>query len=394
VKRLCVLGFLCVLVVEVSAQMDFRQASGIPRPVDDLPPGTVSVRVIRGDLSNPIANQPVELIVGDDKRVQNTDSEGRAEFVVATSGTVRAATTVDGERLESQTFPAPTTGGVRLLLVATDPETAAREAEALKNAVVAPVVLGRESQIVVEPDDEIVRIYYVLDILNTQATAVRPPEPFAFDLPAFAQGATIVEGPEGRAGVTGRTVRVEGPFPPGSTPVQVAYVADAGGGSVEIEQPFPVTLEHLAVIVRKVGDARLSSPQIARQQEMPASGQTFIAAAGQGAIPAGQPVQLTISGLPHHSQAPRWIALGIALTITLIGIFAARRPEPPETRAAERKRLVARREKLFQDLVRLEQDHRRGRLDAPRYASRREDLIAALEHVYGALESDDTGVAA
>ena len=98
--------------------------------------------MIRGDLSNPIVNHPVELRVGDDARTQNTDAEGRAEFIVATTGTVRASTVVDGERLESQPFPAPGAGAVRMLLVATDKEAAARAAEAARNAVTAPVVLG------------------------------------------------------------------------------------------------------------------------------------------------------------------------------------------------------------------------------------------------------------
>jgi hypothetical protein len=189
-------------------------------------------------------------------------------------------------------------------------------------------------------------------------------------------------------------VRVLGPFPPGRTVVQIAYALDASSGSVDIEQQFPVTLEHLAVIVRKQGDARLSSPQLARQQEMPANGQLFIAAAGDGAIPAGQPIALSITGLPHHSAAPRWIAFGIALVMVFAGLVAMRRPAAPDARGSERKRLIARREKLFQDLVRLEQDHQRGRVDGARYAARREDLITALEHVYGALEGDEPGVAA
>ena len=50
---------------------------------------------------------------------------------------------------------------------------------------------------------------------------------------------------------------------------------------------------------------------------------------------------------------------------------------------------MARREKLFQDLVSLEHDHRRGRIGPERYVSRREELVAALEHVYGALDPDD-----
>jgi hypothetical protein len=223
---------------------------------------------------------------------------------------------------------------------------------------------------------------------------VNPPAPFMFDVPSIASSATIMEAPEGKATVVDNTVRVQGPFPPGRTALQVAYVLDASDGSVEIEQRFPVTLEHLALIVKKVGDARVSSPQLARQQEMPANGEVFIAGAGDGPVAAGEAISLAISGLPHHSAAPRWIALGIATLIALIGIAAARRPDAREAHASERKRLIARREKLFQDLVRLEQDQRKGRIDARRYASRREDLVGALEHIYGALEGDDTGVAA
>jgi len=84
------------------------------------------------------------------------------------------------------------------------------------------------------------------------------------------------------------------------------------------------------------------------------------------------------------------VALSLAIVIGLVGVWAAARPEDPAQRVAERKKLIARREKLFQDLVRLEHDHRRGRIDEERYASRREDLLASLELVYGALDGDDT----
>jgi hypothetical protein len=194
--------------------------------------------------------------------------------------------------------------------------------------------------------------------------------------------------------VKGRTVLVQGPFRPGKTTVQVAYALRANTGSVEVEQRFPADLEHLAVIVRKFGDTKLTSPNISRQQEMPADGQTYIAAAGDAAIPAGQLITLNVTGLPHHSLAPRYIALSVAGLIVLIGIVALRGPVTADGQAAERKRLVARREKLLQDLVRLEQDHRRGRVDAARYGERRQALIEALEHVYGALDGGDSGVAA
>ncbi len=53
--------------------------------------------------------------------------------------------------------------------------------------------------------------------------------------------------------------------------------------------------------------------------------------------------------------------------------------------------LIARREKLFQDLVKLEHDHARGKVDTARYTVRREEMVQALEHLYGALDEDDAG---
>jgi hypothetical protein len=99
-------------------------------------------------------------------------------------------------------------------------------------------------------------------------------------------------------------------------------------------------------------------------------------------------VVLSLSGLPHHSTTPRWIAVSLAVGIVLVGCWGSRRPDDAAVRSAERKRLVARREKLFQDLVRLETEHRH--LRGARYTPRREELLAALERVYGALDTDDT----
>src|SRR5215468_3941537 len=122
---LCVLSVLCVDSAVVLAQFqmpDPKQMSGIPRPVDDLPSGSISVRLIRGQLSNNITNHPVKLQVGDKTLTVNTDDAGRAQFdKIAPGSTVKATADVDGEHLESQEFAAPPSGGIRLMLVATDP---------------------------------------------------------------------------------------------------------------------------------------------------------------------------------------------------------------------------------------------------------------------------------
>ena len=123
---------------------------------------------------------------------------------------------------------------------------------------------------------------------------------------------------------------------------------------------------------------------------MTASGETYIAATG-GAVPAGQPIEMTLDNLPHHSTVARWIALSLAGAIIVGGAWLSRGPRDSSARSAERKRLMSRRDKLFTDLVRLEHDHRSGKIGEGRYAARREEIVAALEHIYGALDGDDMG---
>ena len=238
--------------------------------------------------------------------------------------------------------------------------------------------------------EEIVRVYYLLSITNPAAQPVNPPTPFHFDVPSTATSTTIMQGSSPQASTAATRVMVEGPFAPGATFVQVAYAMPVWDGVAEIEQAFPVPLDHLAVIVKKVGDARLEGPQLVRQRDMPAAGELYIAAAGEGAIAAGQPVRLTVSGLPHHSPMPRYVALSLAVTILGAGVWFSRAPKTNE-RTNERKRLVARRERLLQELVKLEADTLKGRADPARTATRREQLLGELEHIYGALDTDDFG---
>jgi hypothetical protein len=370
---------------------DPKQMSGIPRPVSDLPDHAISVRLIKGELSNNITNHPVELHVGSTVMTGKTDEAGRAQFDNLTPGaTVKATADVEGEHLESQEFPVPAQGGIRLMLVATD-KSKGPATNPNAPPVSGHVVLGNQSRIVMEPADEVLQLFYLLYIENTARVPVNPPSPFVFDMPTGATGTGIMEGSSPQASASGTRVTVNGPFAPGQTLVQVACELPAGSGSVDIEQKFPANIEQLAVVVKKVGETTLSSPQLSNQREMPAQNEVFIAATG-GAVPAGKPIVLAVSGLPHHSTAPRMIALALALGIVIVGIWASGRSgDDPAEQAAERKRLLSRRDKLFNDLVRLENDRRNGRVDERRYGTRREDLITSLEQVYGALDSHEAG---
>src|SRR3954466_4573894 len=86
---LCVLGggelfkggeFFSVLHAQFQMP-DPKQMAGIPRPVTDLPDGSISVRLIRGQLSNNIASHLVELHFANGRVLKvNTDDAGRAQF--------------------------------------------------------------------------------------------------------------------------------------------------------------------------------------------------------------------------------------------------------------------------------------------------------------------------
>ena len=220
---LCVLCVLCggefVFVSSARAQIDPRQMAGIPRPVNDLPDGSISVRLIRGQLSNNIASHPVEAHFENGRVVTvNTDDAGRAQFDKLQAGaSVKFTATVDGEHLESQEFPVPAQGGIRVMLVATDE---GHRRGATPPAVSGQVSLSENSRIVFEPGDETVTVYYILEIVNSGSAPVTPVPAFAFDMPKGAQGTTLLEGSTPLARSNGAHISLAGPLPPGKTILQ------------------------------------------------------------------------------------------------------------------------------------------------------------------------------
>ena len=96
------------------------RAAGMPLNDGALAPGMLTVRVVEGAFVRDIANQLVELeIAGGKIESGRTGPDGRAQFAhVPVGARVRATVSVDGERLESESFEMPTESGVRLLLVA------------------------------------------------------------------------------------------------------------------------------------------------------------------------------------------------------------------------------------------------------------------------------------
>jgi hypothetical protein len=379
---------LFTFVPPASAQFqmpDPKEMAGIPRPVTDLPAGHVSVRLIRGQLSNNIQGHPVEMHAGAKVLTEKTDENGRAEFSgVAAGTTVKAVATVDGERLESQEFPWPGSGGIRVMLVAT-PKGGDAPAP-LFQAKPGNVVLGDQTRVIIQQSDAALQVYYILDIRNNAPTPVNPPSAVVINMPAGAVSATVLNGAP-QAVALGDHVTITGPFSPGQTDVQIAFGLPVSSGEVTFEQAIPLAVPGLAVLMTKVGDMSLSSPQLPNVQERVFEGERYVLAQGP-ALPAGATLSVTVTGLPHHSPWPRRVALTLALMMLAAGVWGATRRTSPTANAARVKQLTGKREKIFNELIRLEQQRRAGSVDAAKYAERRPALVAQLERIYRDLDSE------
>jgi hypothetical protein len=376
---------------------DPSQMAGRPLPAPELETGVVSVRVVRERLGNNLANQPVALKTPDRTLTATTDEQGRAQFTgIAPNTVVTAETVVDGETLTSQSFPVPAQSGVRVALIAGLAAAVARERAAAEEGARQParsgiVVLGGESRIIVEFQDDNLQVFYLLDFVNAARTPIDTGGPLVLELPASATGASTLQGSSSLAMLQGNRLRVTGPFPPGTTSVQVGFRLPYRGNSVTLTQVWPTPFEQLFVAAEKVGNLAMSSPQFEQQREASASGTPFLMATG-GRINPGQPLTLTLSGLPYHSTLMRDVGVATGILILLAGLWAGVRATPARTGHATE--LRRRQDKLFADLLSLEEQRRRGRIDNERYVTRRETLMGQLERVMGELDRDPTGGAA
>jgi hypothetical protein len=365
--------------------------SGVPLPTGEIPAGTVTVRVIRGALTNIVPSHPVEL-VGQVQAAGKTNEQGRAEFSGLTVGsTLKAVTTVDGERLESQEFTLPPNAGIRIMLVASDPGAAARTQEnqqlAAGPATSGIVVLGEQSRLVIELGDGGLSVFNIFEIQNTSRTPVQPVVPIVFPVPAGSTQLAMLDGSSPLAVAAGDRVNVSGPFPPGVTSIQFAYTMPYSGGSTSITQRVPAGLAGVSVAAQKVGAMTMTSPQLTQQRVMTADGQTYMV--GQGPpLAAGSDITLAFTGLPHAPVWPRNTAVALAVLILLAGTFAAVQGRKARGVAVERQRLETERERLFAELTVLEAGQRAGTADPAFYAARRRELVIGLERIYAALDEE------
>jgi hypothetical protein len=400
-RRFLILVLAAMLSPSVAAQQnmpDPSQMAGQPLPAPELPAGTVSVRLVRERMGNNIVDHPVTLRAGDRMLQGKTDAQGRASFSSIEPGArVVAEATVEGESLQSREFSMPQGTGIRIALISGLQAAAAREQKEREEAARQParsgiVVFGGESRVILEFQDDNLQVFYLLDIVNQALTPIDIGGPMYIEFPEGAVGAAALQGSSTAATVEGNRVRINGPFPPGSTQVQVGYRFPYKGDTAVLTQQWPATFEQLFVAAEKVGAMQMTSPQFQQTQDANAGGAPFVMAQG-GRLNAGDAMTITLSGLPYSSTTVRDVGIAAGVIILLVGFWAA-----ITGRGASRDHVQAlktRREKLLADLVALEEQRRQQRIDERKYASRRQALVTQLERVMGELDQGGgSGVAA
>lgn len=380
------------------AMPDAAQMSGRPLPAPELPNATVTVRLVRERMGNNVPGQEVALITPEGRVTGMTDAQGRAEFSSVAAGTaVTAEATLDGETIRSREFAVPAVGGVRVALVAGIAKAAAADAAAAAAAAKAParpgaVVFGGDTRIVLEFQDDKPTMFYLFSVVNNARTPVQPPAPLVLDLPADAEGASLVAGPAQIARMQDRRLTLSGPFPPGPTQFQVAFRLPMTS-TISLTQAFPAPVEGLLVAAEKVGSLAVTSAQLTGVREGVSGGEAFLMGTA-GRVPEGQPITLTFSGVPAAPTWPMRTAVAVVVVLFLWAAWAAWQGSP-DTRAT-RAALVAERERLLGAIAAIDaQGRARGALE-PRSAAKRDRLLVAVEQVYAELDelSGGSGTAA
>jgi hypothetical protein len=387
---LVVLGFWFAGSAGAQVQMpDPSMINGKALPAGDLQTGTITVRVVRESVGNNIVGQQVTMTVNGEAKKAVTDEQGRAEFRGLPAGAnARAEATVAGEQLQSDPIVIPSSGGLRVILVAGIAQAAERKKQEEAAAAAAPpvkgaVVIGANSRIIFEFPDDLMRVYYMLEVVNNARNRVDIGGPLIIDLPTGAAGASPLEGSTPQATIAGSRITVTGPFASGVTPVQVGFQMPFTTATLALEQKWPVPIEQVTVASQKLGTLSFTSPQFSSVGDVKGEdGTTFLLASGPG-ITAGGALRMQVTGLPVHSPIPRNIALGLAVAIALFGIWLAL---PGAVGAGQsRARLMARRETLLAELAKIE-ERTRGGHETPKDAARRPRIVTELEQIYGELD--------
>ena len=247
------------------------------------------------------------------------------------------------------------------------------------------MVLGGNSRIIFEFPDDLMRVFYMLEIVNNARNRVDIGGPLIIDLPEGAAGASPLEGSSPQATVGGSRITVTGPFASGVTPVQVGFQLPFSTSSTTIEQKWPVPIEQVTVASQKArrGLVRVAAVLVGWRRQ--GRGRDDVHPGQRARHAAGGTLRMQVSGLPVHSARTSLRGARRSRSRSPCLDSGWRCPVRPDRRAIapapDRTARCAARRAGADRGARPRTDARR-----PKDAARKPRLVAELEQIYGELD--------
>jgi hypothetical protein len=366
--------------------------TGRATPASDLPRGTLELE-IRNAAGQPLPNQPVRL--GEITLSESGPSKGVKEHrgVTDAKGTVRwsdlptgasegyvAVTEHQGLRLSTEPFRMPEDSGMRGQILAL---RRTRDPSVLR--------LDPRTKVIVDLREEALAVMVGLFFRNVSQEIFDPGEDgLIIPLPDGAVNAQEIEGGEPLEIIPGKGVRIRSVIPPDSaaqfvSTARFGYIVPSGGASrLPLRQVMPIAMpDPFILIPEKTGLGLEAAGLKTLQDDVDGTGDK-VKAFSVPPVGAGGALELTVTGIPARDRTGRDVALGLCVVLlgaALVGLYRTGRGTRAAPAGSGRDELIARREKLFADLVEVERERKAG-ADAPRLADRRQQLIGELETVY------------
>ena len=322
-----------------------KGAMSAPLFVEDLPVGSVSVRIARPSMTEPIVGADVvgSWTTKDGKAnsaMVKTGADGRAIFAgVPVSSTFGAKATIEGNDLTTTQFTVPAQGGTRLLMIIGAQAALSEMAKGVhpdaldKTSDLSVLRISSGSRMMVELREDAIGVMQNLLVENTSDKVFDPgqrglliPLPDGFAGAEKLPGGAELEIKEG-AGVFLHTLIPPTQAPAAAVQVRVGYVlATHETPEFDIVQPMPLGLQGGLILVPDQIPITLSAPGMRTLAPAHDDDGNVMRMYDLEAVAPGQALRMTVRGLPTRNQVGKWIAAGLVGLLIIAGIVAMRRP--------------------------------------------------------------------
>jgi hypothetical protein len=180
-----------------------------------------------------------------------------------------------------------------------------------------------------------------------------------------------------------------------ATRMRFGFVLPAGGSpTLVFKQPMPFGLEGVRLLVPANANLGIEAPGLRPQPDAKDGQGNVVKLYDLDNIAPGAALTVTVSGLPAISHTGRNIAGVLCLLLIAAAVVASPRSQKVANAEASAAQLAERREKLFAELVALEQRRRQARTEGkpdPGADGHRQELVLKLENVYRELAGVEHG---